>query len=509
MTLATITCSTSYAQIETLVMPGEVIQGHAELETECSNCHKAFDRAKQRVLCLDCHEDVAADVDAVAGYHGLFDAARADECSSCHTEHKGRDADVINLHEASFDHSFTDFELSGGHLEPPCSACHLPDALHREAPGECNDCHDDDDVHHATLGEDCATCHQPTEWTDATFDHDTTDYPLLGKHQETACLDCHEDATYQNAPTTCFGCHAEDDSHDGRSGDQCENCHNPSDWNDSSFDHARDTEFLLDGKHAPLSCNDCHSEHPFQDTMQMACVSCHLEDDEHDGHNGESCDTCHTTADWPEVAFDHDRDTDYELRGSHQTIACADCHVEAIFEVALETGCNSCHSEDEVHEGALGTQCAYCHAEVEWQDPVFFDHDLTDFPRLGSHREPVCDDCHATQVFTDTDSDCTSCHAEDDPHDGHFDSACGACHNPVAWDIWLFDHNTQTEFALQGAHVTVACDDCHRSSLSKMQSIDGSCQSCHRADDIHDGEFGSDCGRCHSADSFEEVRSLQ
>ena len=253
MTAAMFGSTASYAQIETLVMPGEVIEGHAELEAECSNCHKAFDRARQRALCLDCHEEVGGDVSASAGFHGLFDDAKQDECSSCHTEHVGRNADIVILNEATFDHQFTDFELVSSHLDAPCEDCHEPDTLRRDAPGECIDCHREDEVHKETLGADCASCHQPSEWKDTTFDHDTTDYPLLGKHQETACLDCHEDSTYQNAPTTCFGCHAEDDSHDGRSGDQCENCHNPSNWHDSSFDHTRDTDFLLEGQHAQLT----------------------------------------------------------------------------------------------------------------------------------------------------------------------------------------------------------------------------------------------------------------
>ena len=509
MASALIFPGTGRAQIETLVMPGEVIEGHAELEAECSNCHKAFDRARQRVLCLDCHEDVAADVKAVAGYHGLFDDARSDECSSCHTDHKGRNANIVQLTEASFDHQFTDFELLGAHLQPACADCHAPDTLHRDAPGACNDCHNDDDVHKETLGTNCADCHQSTEWNDATFDHDMTDYPLLGKHQEAACLDCHEDSTYQNAPTTCFGCHSDDDAHDGRSGQECDTCHNPTDWHDSSFDHTRDTEFVLEGRHAQLTCDDCHTDNPFQDEMDKTCVWCHLEDDQHSGHNGDNCGSCHNNSDWAETLFDHDRDTDYDLHGAHQTIACADCHVEAIFEVELKTTCESCHLEDEVHEGALGKQCENCHAEISWQDPVFFDHDLTKFPRLGLHREPECDDCHASQVFTDTESECVSCHLEVDPHDGHFEDSCGACHNPVAWDIWTFDHNVQTEFVLEGAHAVVACDDCHRSGLAKMKGIDGSCISCHRASDIHDGEFGADCGRCHSAESFIEVRSLQ
>ena len=83
------------AQIETLVMPGKVISGHADLESECSNCHKKFERGKQRELCLDCHDDVAADLKSERGFHGLPGNARTQECASCHTDHEGRDADIL------------------------------------------------------------------------------------------------------------------------------------------------------------------------------------------------------------------------------------------------------------------------------------------------------------------------------------------------------------------------------------------------------------------------------
>ena len=53
----------SHAQdIETLLMPGDVIEGHADVEAECSSCHKSFDKKAQRGLCMDCHEVVADDV---------------------------------------------------------------------------------------------------------------------------------------------------------------------------------------------------------------------------------------------------------------------------------------------------------------------------------------------------------------------------------------------------------------------------------------------------------------
>jgi len=509
MTLLLTSRITMAQDVKTLVMPGKLITGHAELESECASCHKTFDKQGQRQLCLDCHEEIADDIEGQHGYHGQRAEVQDSQCSSCHAEHQGRDAVIVFLDEDKFDHRFTDFELADAHTDVDCADCHSPDLKYREAPNECAGCHLEDQHHEGAMGDDCGSCHQPTEWLEAKFDHSTTDYPLLGKHSEAKCLDCHEDRTFPDPPTNCFGCHAADDNHEGRNGEECESCHNPKDWTDTSFDHRRDTEFELLGKHALLECGDCHSEDPYADELEPLCASCHREDDNHDGHNGEECGTCHNNSDWKESTFVHDLQTDYPLNGAHREVACNDCHVEPIFEVALETTCVSCHRDDDAHETSLGTQCENCHTEVNWEDPVFFDHDLTSFPLLGKHSEPECTDCHSNQTYGDTESECVACHEEDDPHNGHFDRSCGSCHNPVAWDKWIFDHDLQTDFPLTGAHVTVACDDCHRSPLETIKAIDDSCGTCHRNDDIHDGEFGTRCGRCHTADSFTEVRSIQ
>ncbi len=510
MTIALFTSRITAAQdIETLVMPGEVIAGHLELESECSSCHKLFDKEGQRQLCMDCHEDIGSDVEQQRGYHGLRAEAQTDQCSSCHTDHEGRDATIVILDTDTFDHRFTDFPLADSHTEAQCEDCHAADSVYRETAAECVDCHSEDQPHQEVMGTECGTCHQPTEWLEAIFDHETTEFPLLGKHRDAVCLDCHEDRTFPKPPTTCFGCHESDDQHEGRNGEECKTCHNPTDWTDTSFDHRRDTDFDLLGKHALLECKDCHSEDPYADKLEPVCITCHLEDDNHDAHNGEECGTCHNNSDWTESTFVHDLQTDYALNGAHKEVVCNECHIEPIFEVALNTTCDSCHLDDDAHEKSLGTQCENCHTEVSWQDPVFFDHELTTFPLLGKHSEQECEGCHTNQAFGDTASDCVDCHNEENPHRGNFDRACGECHNPVAWDKWTFDHDLQTDFPLAGAHETVTCDDCHRSALEKIKAIDGSCRTCHRTHDIHDGEFGANCGRCHTANSFTEVRSIQ
>ena len=506
---AILTAGSANAQVKTLIMPGEVIDGHAEFEAECDSCHEAFDRSKQRDLCLDCHEDVASDINNVVGFHGLFEDARLDDCADCHTDHEGRDAIIIELNEQLFNHDYTNFALSGEHAQAACGDCHEPQTKFRDAEPECFACHEADNVHGDTMGTECGDCHQPTAWLDVEFDHDVTGWPLVGFHNEAACLDCHADDTFQDTETTCYGCHAGDDVHDGKSGQECENCHSPTGWDDTSFNHARDTRFNLDGSHADLSCGDCHSEDPFSDNLDMACVSCHLEDDNHNGHLGGTCDTCHVSSDWAFVQFDHNTDTEHEIHGAHQDLECTDCHVEPVYDVALQSGCNSCHSEDDPHEGTQGEACQDCHNEMSWPDDVFFDHGLTRFPLLGAHTDTECTACHDSHVFRDASTLCVDCHRDDDPHDGRFSSDCASCHNPVDWMQWRFDHNRQTDFMLDGAHTDVACESCHRQSLNVQTTIGQRCGDCHRADDVHDGEFGFDCGRCHTADSFTEVRSIQ
>ena len=45
-----------------LLSPGKLTQGHAEFEGDCDKCHVSFDKANQTPLCMDCHEEIAADV---------------------------------------------------------------------------------------------------------------------------------------------------------------------------------------------------------------------------------------------------------------------------------------------------------------------------------------------------------------------------------------------------------------------------------------------------------------
>ncbi|MEQ1914987.1 MAG: cytochrome C, partial [Sideroxydans sp.] len=113
------------AQANKLLMPGDVISGHAKEEEKCEVCHKKFDKKAQSQMCMDCHKDVGKDVSDKKGHHGRIDTTK--ECKECHAEHKGRDFKAAEFDHKKFDHKLTDFELKGGHVvgeKVKCDSCH-------------------------------------------------------------------------------------------------------------------------------------------------------------------------------------------------------------------------------------------------------------------------------------------------------------------------------------------------------------------------------------------------
>src|SRR5215831_14240402 len=193
MTLASLlallpaTSATRAADLEKLLMPGEVSKAHAKLEDNCASCHDKHDRSRQTALCLDCHKDVAQDVAAKAGFHGRLPNIATAECKACHSEHLGRDANIVKLLPAAFDHRNTDFKLEGAHVALACESCHAPGKKYRDAKSVCGDCHKPVDVHLGGLGNNCGSCHVTLSWRDPQFDHAKTTFPLRGAHLTTAC----------------------------------------------------------------------------------------------------------------------------------------------------------------------------------------------------------------------------------------------------------------------------------------------------------------------------------
>ncbi len=490
---------------ETLIMPGPVIQEHAKYEIECSKCHARFSKASQTELCLACHEEIAADIDKREGFHGKSNSVTGSECKTCHTEHEGRDADVVKLNRESFDHDTTDFTLEHAHLKTSCDSCHDRGKAYAEAPSACHSCHEDDDSHQDRLGEQCNDCHNTAVWGDAEYDHDKTDFPLQGKHEEVSCDICHPNERYEHTPSGCISCHRLNDVHKGRRGSKCESCHSPQAWDKSRFDHGKNTDFPLRGRHGKINCDDCHDESVEKKTPKSDCYACHQNDDDHHGRHGRQCDTCHDSEDWSHAKFDHGNETDFPLIGAHVEVACSLCHRGNTYDDKLEAVCTTCHQTDDVHKGQEGRTCERCHNERGWVVEVAFDHDLTRFPLLGMHSTMPCEECHMSGEFKHAAILCAGCHGRDDTHKGTLGPKCEQCHNPNAWGLWLFDHDKQTGFSLDGAHDELTCDACHTAPTINAVKQTKVCDSCHRGDDVHSGRFGRNCDRCHNTESFTEV----
>ncbi len=412
-------------------MPGDLIQGHADLQKDCSNCHVDFSQGAQETLCLDCHEKVALDVEAETGFHGISAQAGANSCSQCHTDHIGLEADIVALDEEVFDHNQTDFSLIGAHQAVPCASCHEDGKKLREAPSQCVDCHKDDEPHDGALGRECADCHTATSWVQIqNFDHSQTRFPLQNSHATVACTACHAGEVYKDLPRTCVGCHRIQDVHQDRFGPRCESCHISTEWSRIRFNHNEDTDFTLLGKHEKASCNSCHAVNVFEHETATTCVGCHREDDSHNGSLGTKCETCHTPEGWRNnVAFDHDL-ARFPLIGLHLLVACDACHITNNFaEIKME--CVACHQQDDPHFGRLGPVCETCHNPNGWEFWLFDHNRQTDFNLTGSHAGLKCESCHLPTGPIDLSGStaCISCHARDDKHRGGFGTQCSLCHN--------------------------------------------------------------------------------
>jgi hypothetical protein len=490
--------------IESMVMPGRLVQGHARYESQCGKCHQPFSKQGQSRLCLDCHRKVDEDVRGNRGFHGRSGVGRK-KCTSCHDDHLGRDANIMEFSHETFDHVQTDYPLRGAHALAQCKGCHKAGKKFRDAPHECVSCHRMDDVHKGNLGRKCDDCHAEKAWKKNGFDHGKTDFPLHGRHAGVACDSCHEAQRYKGTPKRCNDCHRFNDVHAGRFGTGCAGCHNEKGWKKISFDHDRNTGYPLTGRHRVASCASCHTGSTFRQKLPGNCYSCHRDVDQHKGAYGKQCESCHVTGGWKKTRFDHDHKTGFPLRGRHGKIACTACHRGEVAHEKLGTACSDCHRADDVHEGKQGKKCGRCHNEGGWAQKVRFDHGLTRFPLIGLHAVVPCEECHLSAVYTDTGRECIDCHRKDDTHHERLGDRCATCHNPNGWSLWVFDHKARTGFPLAGGHAGIVCESCHTRPVHRTFTISSSCDSCHRKDDVHDGRFGRYCDRCHNTKAFDQV----
>jgi cytochrome c1 len=272
---------------------------HNGVWMECMECHPSPDDYSI-FTCVSCHTDpeTSDEHNGISGY--LYED---NACLVCHPN---------GLAEEGFDHNTTDFPLMGGHIGVDCIQCHADG--YEGTPTDCAACHLDDynattqpDHTDAGFSTDCAACHTEEAWTPATFDHDNTDFPLMGGHIGVDCLQCHEDG-YEGTPTDCAACHMDDfneTNNPDHAGEgfptDCASCHTEQSWVPSTFDHDADHFPIYDGEHEGEwdACMDCH---PVAGNFAIF-----------------SCTNCHTQNN---TAEDHDEVDDYIWESN----ACLQCH---------------------------------------------------------------------------------------------------------------------------------------------------------------------------------------
>ncbi len=491
---------------------------HAGLD--CNRCHNSdhivpSDRSAIRIKDLN------------RTFLGLSQA-----CVTCHQDqHKGRlGANCLQCHNyqdwktvkvGEFDHSKTRYPLTGLHSQVACAKCHTPGEDNKPRYtgilfSKCSDCHSD--PHKGSFPQGCQACHSTSGWKRVSseaisqrFDHSKTKYPLLGKHAEVECVQCHAGGDFKKplAFQKCMDCH-KPDPHNGqfaqrKDNGECSSCHTVDGFKPSKFtvqDHAS-SAYPLEGKHATLECAKCHVPRG-KDTLFkikfQRCTDCHT--DEHGGQFAgapymNQCERCHNLQGYRPSTFTlaRHKETHFLLTGGHIATPCIDCHKPSP-DIAPKKpapyhwdnlSCTSCHQDP--HNGQFKERmlrvrangktggCEACHTTKSWKELSGFDHDQTKFPLLGAHRGTACIDCHKppnleTRLinvdFKSAPTRCEDCH--ENIHADQFaqngTTACADCHNPAKWKPSLFDHDKRTTFPLQGAHRNVRCDACHK--LQKM-----------------------------------------
>jgi hypothetical protein len=304
----------------------------------CDDCHQGDITTFALDSCQACHRQIDSSFTLA---HSL---SYGDSCLDCH--------DGVDRFGESFKHA-SSFNLTGKHFGVICTKCHTDVRVltdFSQASTDCISCHRKDDPHETRFGTDCGACHTSNGWKPAKFDHNLAAFKLEGKHTEVECEQCHTDGSYKGTPSDCYSCHKQDDEHNGRFGTDCAACHQPTDWDATTFDHNK-SRFPLTGRHTGLACEQCHINLQFKGLVP-ACAACHVDPAFHAGMFGLDCGACHNTNDWfAKYTGPHPGIADEGGRGvNHGGASCRDCHTQTLSQAT----CTACHDRNESEGGGGG-----------------------------------------------------------------------------------------------------------------------------------------------------------
>ena len=525
-----------------LLAPGQLIEGHKDLEqADCLSCHAAGKGVPDQ-KCLDCHKDIRQSMARPKSFHKLTDQP----CFSCHSDHKGRDFDAIAFDITDFDHADTGFPLAPKHQDIKCLDCHTAKRSDRSIRRDdhsffaktatCVSCHGKDDPHAftgKTAKKDCNSCHVETTWKQQiTFNHKIDGHwELKGKHAEAACVACHKPDMaraalgkkvfqWEGLKQDCNSCHADYHGFDGLKTPklgklaQCQTCHKEESWETQlKFNHNTQTKYVLDGKHTAVRCNECHT--PLDKALWPKTLA-----------KGESTASS--------VGVTSKKST---LIGAGRSPPLRQYRWEHL----QKESCAACHTSPHIGKfppKLLAKPCVSCHVTANWlelsrMEKGKFDHTTsTKFPLTGKHAEITCKSCHdqngkAVYKFANEGKQfCVSCHAS--VHKEQFSpkfvtASCADCHGTKTFSAKMlkpFTHD-KTRFKLDGDHLKVkTCVACHTRDAGKFLATkppqpagrfvfshegSGFCVDCHK--NVHIGQFHTefaekDCRLCHNTATF-------
>jgi predicted CXXCH cytochrome family protein len=474
----------------------------AHATTPCANCHVNGNYNLTNTACVSCHlKDFQSTTNPNHAQQGF-----AQTCETCHN--------TSAWQPAQFDHSKTNFPLTGAHASAQCAQCHVNNNFNITNT-TCVSCHLKDyqgttNPNHAQQGiaQTCETCHNTAAWQPAQFDHTKSGFPLTGAHATLPCAQCHVNNNYNITDTTCVSCHLKD--YQGATSPNhvqanipqtCQQCHDTTSWGSANFNHAS-TGWPLTGAHAAVACGQCHVNGNYNlTTADTQCAACHMTDFQSTTNPNHvaakfptDCSGCHNTTSWQGATFNH-ASTGWALTGFHASVPCAQCHINGNYNLTTaNTQCASCHMPDyqkttnpnHVTAG-FPTDCSGCHNTISWLGAVF-NHASTGWALTGAHTTVACSQCHVNGNYslTAANTKCDSCHMTDfrnTTNPGHvaagFPTDCSVCHNTTSWLGAVFNH-ASTGWALTGAHSTVQCSQCHVNNNYSLNST--ACVTCHLKD---------------------------
>src|SRR5205823_2550199 len=471
--------------------------GHASVP--CASCHVGGNYNLQ-IAATDCGHAGCHLTTWQQTTNPLHSAARTAfpvaTCSNCHN--------TVSWLTATFDHATTGCPLPKSHQMAPagkvnaCTDCHINNNYtFTSANTDCYGCHQaawqstpsygGNVPNHITAGFPtslCSQCHDTIAWTDSTFNHASTGFPLTNSHQTapagkvTGCDQCHM-GNYSSLaiqPTDCGNsqCHLNTNYGGGWQG----------------------------------------TNNPVPSTAGAPYAAA-------------NCANCHNTVSFLTAAFDH-ASTGWPLTGSHQMApagkvnTCTDCHINNNYTfTAANTDCYGCHQAawqstttlggsipNHVTAGFSTSMCSACHDTVLWSDGKF-DHSTTGFPLQGPHMLPprtavtgaigamvnACTDCHIGGNYTAgyPTTDCYGCHQSyytnaqtfgtsvPNHVTANYPTACISCHATWVTTAWLGAAFTHTWFRIP--HNGSSCADCHFNPNN--YAIFSCIQACHTGSSPH------------------------